>query len=370
MIVDFDGLYASVWTGKKFELRKTNIHYQNSTVVRVLGSGLCGTDRHLMMLPAFNERSFGHEIFAEIVRIGSFLNSVGGHELKPGDKVVVTPGVPCMECVICTTYSGHEHMCNSRRSHGFAKYSSEDFFPIGGFSNYMELVDDLWVVKIEDDLTFDEAMFAEPVAIATKAVERGMGGTKQEIEFGPGVAMRAAVIGLGPIGCATTFVLKSLGAEVVGFEVNDWKSTLVGDIFKFSTFTVPEESNDAFDVVKNKTDLDFDLVIDCTGSPRGLELGIKFAKRGGRIVEVGSFAPGTRSFINPADICKKELEVLGSALSPVFTYNKVLRLLRKFKQYDLNRLTTHHLSLSSMDNLFQIVDENRFLKIHVDTNLD
>lgn len=358
---------ASIWTGKEFELRETKIYHSNSTVVRVLGSGLCGTDRHLMNLAAFNERSFGHEIFAEVVRVGDKLNSVGGQKITIGDKVIVTPGVPCMECAICTTYAGHEHMCNSRRSHGFAKYSANDFFPVGGFSHYMELVDDLWVVKVDDDLSFDEAMFAEPVAIAIKAIERGIGGAKQEFEFGPGVAMRVAVIGLGPIGCATTFVLKSLGAKVVGFDLNQWKSDLVSDIFKFDTFTVPLKANDAYDHLKNSLELDFDLIIDCTGSPRGLELAIKIAKRGGRIVEVGSFAPGTTCFINPADICKKELEVYGSALSPVFTYNKVLRLLRKFKQYDLKRLTTHHLSLHSMNNVFEIVNENRFLKIHVDT---
>ncbi len=362
---------ASIWTGKEFDLRETKIHYSNSTIVRVLGSGLCGTDRHLMDLPAFNERSFGHEIFGEIVRVGNNTNSVGGHEIKLNDKVIVTPGVPCMECAICTSYAGHEHMCNSRRSHGFAKYSNEAFFPIGGFSNYMELVDDLWVVKIEDDLTFDEAMFAEPVAIATKAVERGIGGSKQEFEFGPGVAMRAAVVGLGPIGCATTFVLKSLGAEIIGFDLNEWKSQLVGDIFKFKTVSIPEgKTEDIYSFLKSKLDLEFDLVIDCTGNPRGLELCIKIAKRGGRIVEVGAFAPGTKSFINPADICKKELEIYGSALSPVFTYNKVLRLLRKFKHYDLARLTTHHLSLSSMNDLFKIVDKNQFLKIHVNTTLN
>ncbi len=362
--------HAAVWTGKTFELRETKIHYPDSSIVRVLGSGLCGTDRHLMELPAFNEHSFGHEIFAEIVRVGSCLSSVGGEFLNVGDKVVVTPGVPCMECTICTSYSGHEHMCNSRRSHGFSKYSKKDFFPIGGFSNYIELVDDLWVVKVNDDLTFHEAMFAEPLAIATKAVERGIGSSKQELECGAGVAMRVAVIGLGPIGCATTFVLKSLGAEVAGFDSNAWKSELVGEVFKVSTFSVSEDPNEAQEEIKAKMALDFNLVIDCTGSPRGLELGIKLAKRAGRIIEVGSFAPGTKSFVNPAEICKKELEIFGSALSPVFTYNKVLRLLKKFNQYDLSRLTTHHVSLTSMNEVFNIIDDNRFLKIHVNTQLN
>ena len=51
-----NNLFTSIWTGKEFELREIKIHHQDSTIVRVIGSGLCGTDRHLMKLPAFNEQ--------------------------------------------------------------------------------------------------------------------------------------------------------------------------------------------------------------------------------------------------------------------------------------------------------------------------
>jgi len=232
----------------------------------------------------------------------------------------------------------------------------------------MELVDDLWVVKLEDGLGVTEAMFAEPIAIATKAIERGIGSGKQEIGIGAGVAMRVAIIGLGPIGCASAFVLKSLGAEIVGFDINEWKSELVGDIFKFNTITTPENSKDATAYVAEKLETDFDLVVDCTGSPRGLELAVKIARKAGRIVEVGSFAPGSKSYINPSDICRKELEVFGSLMSPVFTYNKVNRLLNRFQEYDLDRLTTHEINFENLNEIFDIVDENKFLKIHVDTS--
>ncbi|MDR0270828.1 zinc-binding dehydrogenase [Paenibacillus sp.] len=359
-------MHAAIWTGKEFELRETKLYRDNSTVVKVLGSGVCATDRHLMELSDSGERSFGHEVLAEIVRIGDNLNSVGGHKLNVGDRVVVTPGVPCCECEICGTYAGHEHLCGSRKSHGFGRYSANKYFPTGGYSNYMELVDGLWVVKIDDDMTFDEAMFAEPVAIATKAVERGIGGSKQEFEIGAGVSMRAAVIGLGPIGCAATFVLKSIGAEVVGFDINEWKGSKVGSIFDFPTLAIPENPQEAREAIKAKYDLEYDLIIDSTGSPRGLELAILLARRGGRIVEVGAFAPGSSSFINPADICTKELEIVGSLMSPVYTYNKVLRLLRKFRQYDLTKLHTHTISLNNMNELLDIIHENKFIKVGIE----
>jgi hypothetical protein len=57
-------------------------------------------------------------------------------------------------------------------------------------------------------------------------------------------------------------------------------------------------------------------------------------------------------------------------MSPVFTYNKTLRLLKKFKQYDLEKLTTHHIPLNSMDDIFDIVNEDKFIKVHIDPILN
>lgn len=359
-------IVTSIWDGRQFELRENRLHHPNSTVLKLLGSGMCGTDRHLMELPDSPERSLGHEIYGEIVRLGPNTHSIGGRPLKVGDRVIATPGVPCLKCEYCTTFSGAEQLCGHRRSHGFSKYKRGEFFPAGGFSNYIELVDQLWVYPLPDDVTLPEIMFADLVPISLKAIERGIGGGRQDSQFGPGVAMRLGVIGLGPIGAAAVFVGRSIGATVVGLDTSPWKASEIGQIFDIPTHVIPEDSRAAHEHLRALGEVDFDLVLDCTGSPRGFELGILAVRKGGRMVEVGSFAYGTRSLINPSVITRKEVEITGSLMAPPLAYNKVFRLLRKHRQYDLARLTTHHIALDRMNDVLEVFANQNYIKVHVE----
>jgi threonine dehydrogenase-like Zn-dependent dehydrogenase len=365
-MANIDQLVTSIWDGKRFELRENRLYHKSSTIIRLLGSGMCGTDRHLMELSDSPERSLGHEIYGEIVRLGPNTHSIGGAILNVGDRIIATPGVPCLQCEYCTTFSGAEQLCNHRRSHGFSKFKSREFFPAGGFSNYIELVDHLWVYKLPDDVTLPEIMFADLVPIAAKAIERGIGGGRQDSQFGPGVAMRMGVIGLGPIGAAAVFIGKSIGASVTGIERSSWKAREVGDIFSIETRVVSEDAHQAHEQLTASNAVDYDLVIDCTGSPRGLELGVLAVRRGGRVVEVGSFAFGTRSRINPSIITKKEIEITGSLMAPPLAYNKVFRLLRRNRQYDLARLTTHHLHIDKMNDVLEVFENQNFIKVHIE----
>lgn len=365
-MLENERLITSIWDGRKFELRENRLHHSNSTVLKLLGSGMCGTDRHLMELSDSPDRSLGHEIYGEIVRLGTNTHSIGGRPLKVGDRVIATPGVPCLKCEYCTTFTGAEQLCGHRRSHGFSKYKSGAFFPAGGFSNYIELVDQLWVFPLPDDVTLPEIMFADLLPISLKAIERGMGGGRQDSQFGPGVAMRMGVIGLGPIGAAAVFIGKSIGAQVTGLDISPWKAREIGDIFGIPTHVIPEDARAAHEHLAAANAIDFDLVLDCTGSPRGLELGILAVRKGGRMVEVGSFAYGTRSRINPSIITRKEVEITGSLMAPPLAYNKVFRLLRNNRQYDLSRLTTHHIRLDRMNEVLEVFEHQNFIKVHIE----
>jgi threonine dehydrogenase-like Zn-dependent dehydrogenase len=365
-MIENQRMVTSIWDGRKFELRENRLYNSNSTVLKLLGSGMCGTDRHLMELSDSPDRGLGHEIYGEIVRLGPNTHSIGGRPLKVGDKVIATPGVPCLKCEYCTTFSGAEQLCGHRRSHGFSKYKCNEFFPAGGFSNYIELVDQLWVYPLPDDITLSEIMFADLVPIALKAIERGIGGGRQEAQFGPGVAMRLGVIGLGPIGAAAVFIGKTIGATVTGMDISPWKAKEIGDIFGIQTHVIPENSNAAHEHLRSINAVDFDLVLDCTGSPRGLELGILASRKGGRLIEVGSFAYGTHSLINPSIITRKEVDIIGSLMAPPLAYNKVIRLLRANRQYDLGRLTTHHIPLNQMNDVLDVFASQNYIKIHIE----
>ncbi len=365
-MIENQRLITSIWNGKRFELRENRLYRGNSTVLRILGSGMCGTDRHLMELPDSPERSLGHEIYGEILRLGPNTHSIGGAPLAVGDRVIATPGVPCLKCEYCTTFSASEQLCAHRQSHGFSKFKSGEFFPAGGFSNYIELVDQLWVYKPPQDVTMPEIMFADLLPIAVKATERGVGGGRQDSQFGPGVGMRMGIVGLGPIGAAAAFVGRCMGAAVTGIETSPWKAQQIGDIFGIETHVVPESSAQAREHLASKDAVDFDLVLDCTGSPRGLELAILAVRKGARVVEVGSFAYGTTSLINPSVITKNEIEITGSLMAPPHSYNKVFRLIRRNRHFDLARLTTHHIRLDRMDEVLDVFAHQNYIKVHIE----
>ncbi|MEI8365162.1 MAG: zinc-binding dehydrogenase [Parachlamydiaceae bacterium] len=361
---------AAIWNGKKFELRETTIyHPEESTIVKVTGAGFCGTDKHMLAHANLaKEKSLGHEIFGEIVRIGKKTNSLNGAKLNIGDRVIVTPGVPCNSCHICLSYGNHDNLCNHRRAHGFSVYNSSNFFPIGGFSNYIELLDDLWVVRVPDDISTERAMFAEPLAIAVKAVERALSGTRCDRDFGPGVAMRAAVVGLGPIGCSIVYILKSLGAQVLGIDINQKKAEHVSRVFGIQTSVVPENSDEAYEMIRSSNKgSDFDVVIESAGYPKAFELCIHLARKGGKVVEVGHFVPGSLSEIDPAIICRKELDIVGAALAPAFSYSKVFRLLQQENSIDLESLVTHNFKLSNLNSILDLIQTNDYIKIHINT---
>jgi L-iditol 2-dehydrogenase len=162
------------------------------------------------------------------------------------------------------------------------------------------------------------------------------------------------------------FVARSLGAEVLGVDVSAWKVEQIQGIFAIPAVAIPGNPGEALEEVRGCSDAEFDLIVDCTGDPRGLELAVKLAKKGGRIVEVGSFVPGSVSRINPSDICRKELEIVGSLMAPALSYNKVVRLIRANRHYDLSRLTTHHVPLGRINDVLEIFATDRYIKIHIE----
>ncbi|MEI8365167.1 MAG: alcohol dehydrogenase catalytic domain-containing protein [Parachlamydiaceae bacterium] len=361
-------LATSIWNGRNFELRPTKIYNRNkSTIVKVLKAGFCGTDHHFIERPNLStELSLGHEILAELVQVGEHIKSVGNQPLKVGDRVVVIPGIACGGCHICLSYGGHENMCNHRSVHGFSKYSSSSYFPQGGFSNYMELLDNLWVYKVPENIPTEYAMFGEPLAIGVKAIERALGGGRPDRDLGPGLAPRAAIIGLGPIGCIMAYMLQSINADIVGVDIDPWKAKFAGEVMGIDTLHVPEDARAADELFKQKFPDDFDIVLECGGTAKAFELSILLPRKGGKVIELGNYILGDKAHIDPAVICRKELDISGSVLAPPFIYSKVFRILQKQDPSCLSKLVTHTIKLSEMNTVMDILESKKYMKIFVE----
>ena len=58
--------------------------------------------------------------------------------------------------------------------------------------------------------------------------------------------------------------------------------------------------------------LGFDVVFEATGSAQIVERAFKYVKKGGKIILYGFVPPHLSSSINPFDISRKELQIIGS----------------------------------------------------------
>lgn len=315
----------AVWDGAAFAFKKKQIVPGRRTILRVIACGCCGTDRHALKQPGAVGASIGHEMIGEIIHLGDNHKVVAGRALALGDRVVLIPGKHCGLCLDCLSRSGRENLCAHRTKHGWSAYSESEFFPAGGFSTHIELMDDAWLHKIPAHIPDDIAALAEPLAIAVRAVDRALSANRPERDLGAAVAMRAAVIGIGSLGYLVAYVLKTLGAEVVGIDLSAEKCELFTRLLGFPAMPVrPAETSEIeTKLASHGVKHPLDVVFECGGSIEAFGASLMAVRRGGRVLELGNYIQDECAEIDPALLCRKEIDVVGAVYANPFNYEKV-----------------------------------------------
>jgi L-idonate 5-dehydrogenase len=262
----------------------------DETLVRIAYGGICGSDLHYWRHGAVGESILrapmvlGHEIVGTVEAAAT-----DGSGPAPGSPVAVHPATP-------GPGDGSRYpLDRPNLSPGCTYLGSAARFPHtdGAFAERVVLPARM-LRPLPDGVSLRRAALAEPAAVAWHAVARA----------GTVAGRTAMVVGCGPIGALAVGVLRRAGAaEIVAVDLHDRPlaiATAVG-----ATRTLHAGDADAIAAVAA------DVVLECSGNPRGLASAVRGAVRGGRVVMVGLLPPGEQPALISLAITR-ELELVGS----------------------------------------------------------
>lgn len=253
----------------------------NDVLVEVAVVGVCGSDVHY-----FTHGRVGHYVVREPLVLGHEVSGVivdVGSEVttrKVDDRVAIEPGVPCGRCRECR--SGHYNLC-SRVS--FLATPPVD----GAFAKYIAIHED-FAHPLPMSLSDEAGALIEPLSVAIWACRRG------RVSAGD----RVLVTGAGPIGLLAMQAAHAFGAgstEVMEKNPHRLERALrTGASRALGDGDEPGEA---------------DVLIECSGSPTALAVGIEALRPGGTAVIVG-MSPGLTQEVPLATVQNRELWLTGT----------------------------------------------------------
>jgi (R,R)-butanediol dehydrogenase/meso-butanediol dehydrogenase/diacetyl reductase len=226
-------------------------------VLEVTACGICGSDLHIASQLADAGAVLGHEIAGTVAEIGADVD-----RWSVGDAVVGRPYFGCGECRFCR--GGRADHCVSFELVGMARP--------GGFAERTTLrADELFALPAS--ITGTEQALIEPLAIARRALRR--------VALSPGEDV--TILGGGPIGIATLVWARALGAgHVVVSEPEAARRRLALD---FGADAAVDPDDIAAYGAERPTPPP--VVLECTGRPGLIDVGMQLADVDGRVGVVG-----------------------------------------------------------------------------------
>ena len=318
---------------------------ENSALVRMIGSAICGTDKHMYFgqinlgLPGAVV-SFpvipGHENLGVIEAVGARAAEqmvTEGPPLKIGDRVVVSADIVCGHCYFCRNIYGYP-WCLNHRSYGDVISCKTPPHLFGGWAEMMYILPGTFMFRVPEVLTDEEAVLAEQMAVAYGAFGRAFQAPNMKEGYAP--ADTVVIQGLGPLGLCNAFLARMLGAsKIIAVDKSEYRLKLardlcVDEIINTKNLKQPTERvNRVFELTGN---LGADLVIECTGASNILSEGLDMLRIGGTYLVEGAFVEDAGTQISTSrQIVAKNVRIIGAAGMPFQAYSRVLRMMASYK---------------------------------------
>ena len=310
-------------------------------VVRVKAAGICGSDLHIRawdtQVPMNPPMIAGHEFSGVIEELGS-----GVEGWQAGERVTAEPSYSvCGRCLWCR--SGAYNLCPERRVMGF--------WADGAFAGYVRVPAER-LHRLPENVSFHEGALMEPFACCVHGVLERTG-----IEAGELVV----VTGPGTIGLLAMQVARACGGRVVvvGKGVDAHRLDVARELG--ADHAVNVDDGDPKEMVMDLSGgVGADVVLECSGAPAAVDVGLDLVRRQGRYTQIGLF--GRPVTVDLERIAYKELRVTGSYAQRWTAWKRALTLLES-GSVRLKPLISDVLPLSAWEQGFRKLERKKGLKV-------
>lgn len=313
---------------------KKPILKDHQVIIKVKSCGVCRTDIHLHHgeFMAKYPLTPGHEFVGEVVEMGK---EVMG--LNIGERVAADNTVLCGHCYYCKKnkplYCENFYSLGVNGPGGFAEYvvvNHDKVFPIG-------------------DLSYDQAVMLEPTACAVHGLD------VIDVQMGDAVLM----FGTGPTGIVLAQLLKHAGAANVVVVASDPKKLEVVKelgvdyVIQMDRSDYSKHEKELFELFPRG----FDIVVDATGAKKVMQHMAQFTKFGAKIVIYGVADEGDEITVNPFDIFRKELKIIGS-FAQTHCFDRAITFLQK-EIVKVDNIITHRFNIDEFDKAINQIENGR-----------
>jgi threonine 3-dehydrogenase len=238
----------------------------NDVLIRVLYTGICGTDVHIYNWDDWAQKTIpvpmaiGHEFVGKIVAVGSNVN-----DFFPGDIVSGEGHVVCGRCRNCL--AGRRHLCVSTQGVGVNRP--------GAYAEFISLpMTNIW--RHHPGVNLEVASIFDPFGNAVHTA----------LSF-PVLGEDVLITGAGPIGIMAIPVVRHAGARhVVITDLNPFRLDLA--LKMGATLAVNPTETPLSEVQKQlKMTEGFDVGLEMSGNPQALSDMIANMSHGGKIAALG-----------------------------------------------------------------------------------
>jgi len=355
---------------RKIEIKKIPwpMLHENEILLKMEMCGVCGTDVHYYRGALHPSGAtiypiiLGHEIVGTVEEVGKKANEtmkITEGTLQKGDRVVVFGAITCDKCWGCRHFGNVNHLdCTAR--------------PPGpkGFQDYIVLPPNTLIWKIPDDVPFEVAVLADPLAIGVRAVDEILSlGTLSNNALLP-YSGTVVIQGSGAVGVLAAAACRIAGAGKIIMTGSPASRLKIAEDLGVVDCTIDIKEVGLEERIKKVLEMTpggygADVVIEAAGAPEAFLEGLKMVRKGGTFIEMGNFLDVGRPVqLNVCrDLCYKDFNLHTIwAPSPRHFEKAINMLVNNRHRYHFEKLVTHKFKLVDVAKALETAAKEECLK--------